>query len=453
MRVIIDSLLHVPESLVPQVERQFSVRPRAFDGDTPEPIPCYRRVRDGLVGVAIDKGLSLLPPQYRVEDATSRGSVPLGASTRPDFSHPMASAGQADFAMGMLRAVREEWAVLATAPTGSGKTVSALWVAAELDVPVLAVVPTTEIAKQWRAAAKRFLGLPDSAIGRLDGEVKRIAPFTVAVINTAATGNIGGAEREFGFVIYDEVHRVAARTFSRAVMRFPARYKLGLTATPQRRDGADKVFLWYFGKPKVVARANALPVKVKVLYRKATVPAWARKKRNTVIYQMARDRKRNTAIAKRVFMAADAGHDCLVVSDSVVQLKQIEACLREWGVPENEIGLFAGEYEDEDGKRHKLTDEYLAWVKRRPAIVLATYGKMKEGTDIPRLSWGIDATPRSEATQVIGRIRRPHEGKKSPVWETVVDVGCAVAERAFHSRMRDYRNDRTVTVEEKRWAN
>lgn len=58
--------------------------------------------------------------------------------------------------------------------------------------------------------------------------------------------------------------------------------------------------------------------------------------------------------------------------------------------------------------------------------------------DIPRLNAGIDATPRSDAIQLIGRIRRPYPDKKKPLWYTIVDRKSKVFVRHYNSRKREY---------------
>ena len=53
--------------------------------------------------------------------------------------------------------------------------------------------------------------------------------------------------KDFGFVIYDECHRLGAETFSRALLKTGCKYTLGLSATPNRADGLSKVFQWHLG--------------------------------------------------------------------------------------------------------------------------------------------------------------------------------------------------------------
>ncbi|AHC30483.1 hypothetical protein CC53_gp066 [Rhizobium phage vB_RleS_L338C] len=63
---------------------------------------------------------------------------------------------------------------------------------------------------------------------------------------------------------------------------------------------------------------------------------------------------------------------------------------------------------------------------------------MTEGIDIPRLDAGIDVLPRGDATQLIGRIRRPRPGKPEPVWITLLDTKCFMSKKYFERRCKDY---------------
>jgi hypothetical protein len=77
-------------------------------------------------------------------------------------------------------------------------------------------------------------------------------------------------------------------------------------------------------------------------------------------------------------------------------------------------------------------------VKESSRVVFATYGIMSKGVDIPRLSGGIDVTPRREATQTIGRILRTAPGKLRPIWITVADTNSFRALFQLCGRIDDY---------------
>jgi hypothetical protein len=142
-------------------------------------------------------------------------------------------------------------------PCGGGKTRVGMGAITKLRTPTLILVHTLDLAEQWLGELKDKLGLDAGLIG--DGE-ERPAPLTVAVIQALVRWEpakldafLGG----FGLLILDEAHHVAASTFHSVVDRCPARYRLGLTATPEREDGLTALLDLFMGAPLVtVTRAT-----------------------------------------------------------------------------------------------------------------------------------------------------------------------------------------------------
>ena len=129
------------------------------------------------------------------------------------------------------------------APTGSGKTVMALAVIAARKQPTLILVHTREILYQWCDRIRSFLGIEAGIIG--DGKFD-IRPVTVGMVQTVRK-HLDNLSQYFGQVIVDECHRTPATTFTDCVKGFDARYLLGLSATPFRRDGLTKAIYIYLG--------------------------------------------------------------------------------------------------------------------------------------------------------------------------------------------------------------
>jgi hypothetical protein len=119
------------------------------------------------------------------------------------------------------------------------------------------------------------------------------------------------------------------------------------------------------------------------------------------------------------------------------------------GVPSEAIGTIAGEIYDPTEKTRRKTkeaEEERVKSDARFEIVLATYGKAKEGLNIPRLDWGIDLTPRADGVQMIGRIRRFVEGKPTPIWVTILDRNVTPFDRYYQSRIKDMRTSKGTTI-------
>jgi DNA excision repair protein ERCC-3 len=132
-------------------------------------------------------------------------------------------------------------------PCGAGKTIVGLAAIAGQGAETLIVTSNSASLSQWRTELIAKTTLAPEAIGEYSGQAKRIAPVTLTTYQmlTHRPRRDGGfphldlfERREWGLVIYDEVHLLPAPVF-RATGRIQARRRLGLTATLIREDGAE----------------------------------------------------------------------------------------------------------------------------------------------------------------------------------------------------------------------
>ena len=438
---------HLAESLAPAPQ------------EPPEPIFTYTidRAR-GRVGVPIHFGMEYLARcnKLHLVDFQCAEGYPFTARRFPDPYHAKVKEPekQAQFMADVLRELPERRTMLAAASTGTGKTVVALNTAGRLGRSTLVIVPSKRLADQWREEAKLHLGLLPEEIGTVeDGKADYVGKtITIALVHNLKPGQwTDHFYRNFGFVVWDEAHRLGARSFSESMRQFPALYKLALTATPNRKDGCERLFLDYFGPPSITSAAKALPCDCYVVsYKRKRKKLPGNLPRPTLINCLAVDPDRNALIVNDIVIPLyERGRFVLVIGDRVGHLQALMALCAEAGIPEEHLGLFVSAYEEEverpTCKSHRkmvrkvtFSAEHLNNVKANATIIFATYGMMKEGIDIPRLDAGVDVTPRSDGVQVIGRIRRPYPGKPRPVWFTIRDVGNAKMVRTCNFRLTDY---------------
>ena len=367
----------------------------------------------------------------------------------PDPHHPLAPANQKEFFADTLETVRNRKCTMVVAPTGCGKTVCALYVAYHLQQTMLVIVPNEALVKHWRDEVIAFLGLDDSQISLVSSKhkPKKGALVTIAVINSlvSESGNHDYVFEGAGLTIFDESHRLGAATFSLAMKKVKSTYRLGCTATPTRKDGMMPMVLDTFGPITVQGKVEALPctyTPIRYAHSRTAATALSGMNLSRAITRLAADEHRNRFIVNRLLDEMDNGDCALVVSDRVAQLQSIRSLiLQSKRFTADQIGFFA-DSAIVNGKKVNISLEHHEQVIKDPSIliVLSTYSRIKEGVNIPRLSVGIDATPRADGEQLIGRIRRPMKNKLQTRWLTIIDKGVSIFEAIATKRMRDFRN-------------
>ena len=125
------------------------------------------------------------------------------------------------------------------APTAFGKTVSAAAMIAERKVSTLILVHRTQLMDQWASRLSSFLGIDEKQIGKLGGGKRKQGGFIdIALMQSLnRKGEIDERIAEYGQIIVDECHHLSAFSFEQILKSAKAKYVLGLTATPIRRDG------------------------------------------------------------------------------------------------------------------------------------------------------------------------------------------------------------------------
>ena len=357
------------------------------------------------------------------------------------------------------------------AHTGWGKTIGALIVAARLGVSTLIIVDQDNLADQWveRLTDPSLFGLNPEDIGRIQGKKCDYEgkPVTIAMVQTLAQKKFDEeVYRYHGLVISDEVHTIGAPTFSQVLTQFAATWRIGISATPKRRDGLQKALDHNLGKVRVAADKEHKESAVYMIYHD-TVYSWygnVSPKVGRILTEIADDGFRNLKLADAVVWLYETGRDVLVLGDRIEQLKELGCLLKYMGVEEDRIGLYTGEdpvfrltkdprparrpkgyvrdteytplkYER---VRKKVPKARLKQVLRESKIILATYGMFQKGVDEPMLAGGADATPRGTSEQQMGRIQREVAGKHMPIWVTIVDRQNYRLLNSFLGRAQEY---------------
>jgi DNA excision repair protein ERCC-3 len=157
-----------------------------------------------------------------------------------------------------LRSYQRDWverfvdrkAGVLVGPPGSGKTVAALGVLTAVGGETLVLVPSRELARQWRAEIVTHTTLTEDQVGEYHGGKKEIRPVTVATYHVAGMDRHRRLfdDREWGLIVFDEAHHVPSPVHRRAA-DLQSRHRLGLSASPVREDEKETEIFTLVGPP------------------------------------------------------------------------------------------------------------------------------------------------------------------------------------------------------------
>ena len=155
-----------------------------------------------------------------------------------------------DYQADWVQRFQEQGSGVFVGPPGSGKTVATMGVIDAVGGETLILVPSRELASQWRDELLLHTDLDESQIGEYHGGEKAIRPVTIATYRTAGMDRHRKLfdERRWGLIVYDEVQHIPADVARRST-RLQSKHRLGLTATPVREDDKEEEIFTLVGPP------------------------------------------------------------------------------------------------------------------------------------------------------------------------------------------------------------
>jgi len=304
-------------------------------------------------------------------------------------------------------ACEEKGGGLISLKCGGGKTVLALYIIAMLQKKTIVIVHKDFLMTQWRDRIQQFL--PEARIGKIQQNTIDIEDKDIVL---AMVQSLSQKEYEpdvfssFGLAIFDECHHLGAEVFSKSMAKVSSKYMLGLSATPDRKDGLRKVFEWYIG-PMVYSSKKDINKdyietriyeyydddpqysKIDTIYTKNGPKPCMPRMINNISYHVPRNLFINNIIKQEY----ETGRKILVLGDRREYLNTTEKWIKE------NIGDIVGQYVG-GLKPSELRDS------QEKDIILGTFSMASEGMDIPKLNTIILASPKSDVIQSIGRILR-----------------------------------------------
>jgi superfamily II DNA or RNA helicase len=270
-----------------------------------------------------------------------------------------------------------------------------------------------------------------------DGHKQIGTKLTIAIINTLRKMTSEVIPKT-GFLIIDECHKVASRTFNETISQFDCKYMLGLTATPERTDNLTPLIHLYLGplvykKGDVEAQGEGLIMKPTIWTRKTGTNYTYQDDYQSMITALINNNDRNQMIVDDIWEAVSKNRQVLVVSDRKDHCGLLaDLVATKEGVI---VGMLIGTVAQK--KRQEIIKDLNAGVIN---VLIATTQLIGEGFDCQNLSTIFLTTPirsKTKLKQTIGRILRQKEGKLDPIVCDYVDEP-GVLQASYQARVSVY---------------
>ncbi|TSA44028.1 DEAD/DEAH box helicase [bacterium] len=328
------------------------------------------------------------------------------------------------------------------APPGSGKTMVGMELVVRRGLPALVLVHRKELLEQWVERIQTFLNIPKTKIGRFYGTKKKIGDqITVGLLQSFSRAkDLSEYANAFGTIIIDECHHIPAKTFRTTIVRFNPHYIYGLTATPKRKWGDEKIIHAYVGEtiaymedtPSELTILKEPKTKLEIVIRNTElhIPfAWKTDQFQLLAKIISFDTERNRLVADDILAQTNAGERVLVLSERKEHLDILRLCLK----GKCETILISGD--DSSAQRFRK----LKSIKNgNYQAILSTGQFFGEGMDIHNITVLVLAFPFSfegKLVQYIGRLLHGANPKRVIDYR---DSKVEFLERQYKQRQRYY---------------
>ncbi len=351
---------------------------------------------------------------------------------------PLAFHGELrDYQREAVDAVLASGGGVVVAPTGSGKTMVALGLVARVPTPALLLVHTNVLLRQTAERVRAFLGTEPSVLGA--GSLA-VGDVTVATVQALNRRGVDGLADRFGLVLLDEAHHCPAYSFRTLLAGFRARYRVGLTATPERKDGLHPVLFDVVGpvvhaisRPELEESSSILRptlVAIETDFRFFYRRNWA-----ALVTSLTRNEARNHLVVETV--AATLGQRSLVTSERIEHAELLAERLAA-RLPVR-VTCVHGRL-----PREVIQARLAELAQGDVGVVVATTSLVGEGFDLPDLDTLYVTVPHgspAKAQQLVGRILRPSPGKAAPRVVDFADVRVPVLRSQWTKRKKVYEGE------------
>ena len=306
MKWLVDTHIHIPRNevdrdLLKRLKRELTfdnpeyitrVRMNKSTWNIAEKIEAYKITGDELI---IPRGCNRIVRDIfgavKYDDCRSTG-VHLPAVPKLPFK-------LRDYQDEAARQMKRKHQGVVIIPCGGGKTAVAVDAIRRVGTTTIVMVHTLDLLSQWKEVLKTT-GIEAGEIGNSKFDVKPITIATVQTLSKMLNKLAKEWFEQWGCIINDESHRSPAKTYYHTINHFPAKYRFGLTATPEREDGLTPLLYFLFGdsiyeinRKTLVERGYLTAVAVQPIFTTFNYPYYGPDDRNAMLDTMVNDADRN----------------------------------------------------------------------------------------------------------------------------------------------------------------
>ena len=365
---------------------------------------------------------------YTIVDDTSLGDREVDFKSKIQLGpNKYTAMDQNHFVEELTKSLQTGYGAIGQSQAGSGKTIMSLEVIARLGRPAAILVHKEFLMNQWAERIMDCYKIEKEDIGFVQQDVWEFQGKKIVIMmiqSLLARDYPKSLFDYFGTICIDEVHRIAAYEFRKAIVLFPARYRFGVTATPRRQDNLENVFFWHIGNIAVVGEQQGLKPTVKVVNTNIRPTMMemnnmydfrGKQNLNKVIDYLIDNGGRNKLLVNLLVKALKAGRKILLLSGRLAHLETLKNMLDLQMVKEElryTTGYYIGGMNEEERT-----------ISATRHCIFGTFAMAQEALDIQDLDTLFLTTPKSDIEQSTGRILRLLEGKKEPM---VIDLSDSI---------------------------
>lgn len=334
--------------------------------------------------------------------------------------------------------IKNDFGIL-SAPTAFGKTVLATKIISKRKVSTLILVHRKQLAEQWKEKIKEFLDIDCGIIG--GGKNKPTDIVDIAIMQSLIKrDDIEEFLSNYGQLIVDECHHLAAYKFEQIAKFFRGKYILGLTATLERKDGHHPIIQMQCGEivHKVKPAKKSFKNIIKTCFTDFDYIYTPQDLDINDLYQAIVDNEnRNKQIVEDIINADKENRSCIILSERVEHIEKLANMLE---------GKITNLFVINGNMKNKDIKTILQKIKEIPqtenVIILSTGKYIGEGFDEARLDTLFLTMPiswKGTLTQYAGRLNRDYESKKDVVIYDYADIKVPVLEKMYKKRLKGYK--------------